>query len=94
MSEFNKNDKQAAFNQIKGKIVEINIEPEYCNVVLSVGHENVRLVNFSSKRHYFDKFKDRFSVGMKVSVRFYITSRKKHDRWYTAATLLDMIADS
>jgi len=30
------------------------------------------------------------NVGDKVMIRFYISSRKKHDRWYTTASILDI----
>jgi hypothetical protein len=34
-----------------------------------------------------------FVVGDKVAIKFYLTSRKKHDRWYTTASILEMQKD-
>ena len=85
-----KNDKQIYFNQVKGIIEELNDGEEFCSVTLKLGHENSRNVNFVVKKSNFDPIKNKFSIGEKVCVRFYISSRKKHDRWYTTASLLDV----
>lgn len=85
-----KTDKQSIFNQVKGVIEEINLGDEFCNITLKVGHENMRMINFTIKRIQFDDVLKNYNIGEKVSVRFYISSRKKHDRWYTTATILDV----
>jgi hypothetical protein len=85
-----KNEKQVFFNQIKGEICEINVEDQFSNVVLSLGHENMRHASFVTKTELFNAYKDTISLGDKVTIRFYISSRKKHDRWYTTATVLDI----
>jgi hypothetical protein len=85
-----KNEKQVFFNQIKGEICEINVEDQFSNVVLSLGHENMRHASFVTKTESFNAYKDTIALGDKVIIRFYISSRKKHDRWYTTATVLDI----
>lgn len=88
MTLFNKNDKQHHFNQIKGIICEINEGEKFCNITLDVGHENVRKVNLVTKKSQFTTVLNGNKIGDKVSARFYITSRKKDDRWYTTANVL------
>jgi hypothetical protein len=88
-----KNDKQLFFNQIKGKICEINDAEEFCNIVLEVGHENIRNISFVTKKKRFEEIKPNFELNEKVIVKYYLSSRKKHDRWYTTATILDINKD-
>jgi len=85
-----KNDKQLFFNQIRGIIHELNDGEEFCSLTLSVGHENNRHVNLVSKKPIYDQLIHNYKIGEKVCVRFYISSRKKHERWYTTATILDI----
>jgi len=85
-----KTDKQQYFNQVRGIIEEINEGDEYCNITLKVGHENSRHVNLTMKRIQFDEIAKNCVLGEKISARFYISSRKKYDRWYTTASLLDI----
>ena len=85
-----KNDKQVFFNQIRGEICEINVEEKFSNVVLQLGHENTRHASFVIKTDLFKQYETKVNVGDKVTIRFYISSRKKHDRWYTTATILDL----
>ena len=85
-----KNDKQLFFNQIRGVIQELNDGEEFCSLTLSVGHENNRNVNLVLKKPLFDQLMHNYQIGEKVSVRFYISSRNKHERWYTTATVLDI----
>jgi hypothetical protein len=88
-----KNDKQLFFNQIKGIIEELNDGEEYCSITLRLGHENSRNVNLVLKKPQFDPIAKKYNIGDKVCVRFYISSRKKHERWYTTATVLDVNLD-
>lgn len=90
---FIKNDRQIAFNQIRGVISEINEGDVFCNITLKVGHENLRYVNFTMKREQFNTFSKNHTLGEKITVRFYLSSRKKHDRWYTTASVLDIQKD-
>jgi hypothetical protein len=85
-----KNDKQVFFNQIRGEVFEINVEEKFSNVVLQIGHENTRHAAFVIKTELFKQYEPALNVGNKVTIRFYISSRKKHDRWYTTATILDL----
>lgn len=94
MSQFvNKNDRQVYFNQVKGVIEELNTGEHFCNITLRVGHENTRLVNFTIKKPYFDELCKAKKIGDKVTVRFYLSSRNKNNRWYTMANVLDVLAD-
>jgi len=86
----NKNSKQLFFNQVRGVIEELNDGEEFCNVTLKVGHENNRNVNLVLRKKHFEELVNDVVIGDKVSARFYVASRKKHDRWYTTANLLEM----
>ncbi len=88
---FNRNDKQLYFNQIRGIITEINIGEIWCSYTLNVGHENPRLVNVCLKRFQYETYKDKFAVGEKVMIRFFLTSRYKHGRWHTNANVLEVL---
>ncbi len=91
---FNKNDKQRFFNDIKGTISELNDDEKYCNLTLNVGHENPREVNLAVKKQDFENIKQDFKVGDKVSVRFYLVSRRnKNEKWFTNALLLEIEMD-
>ena len=92
-TDFNKNEKQLNFNQIKGIVSEINNETEFCSLTLKLGHENIRNANLICKKAQFDKMMTGFELGDKVSVRFYVTSRNKEGRWYTAANMLSVHKD-
>lgn len=93
MDEFNKNDKQVYFAQIKGSLIEANLGDRFCNITLSVGHENAREVNLIMKRTDYDKLITDADIVMhdKILCRYYLSSKKKHDRWYTNATVLDVV---
>ena len=94
MSQFvNKNDRQVYFNQIKGIIEELNEGDSFCSITLKVGHENTRLVNLTIKKPYFDEVCKVRKIGDRVTVRFYISSRNKNNRWYTMANVLDVLTD-
>ena len=41
--------KQQIFNEIKGSVVEWNNKDQWSNLVIQVGHDNKRLVNFVCK---------------------------------------------
>jgi len=91
MNDFdNRNDRQLFFNQIKGSILELNIGEIFCNITLNVGHESIRQVNLISKRPQYDELIKTYSIGDKISVKFYITSRYKNGKWYTTANLLSV----
>ena len=91
MDTFNKNERQAFFASIKGRLIEMNDAEHYCSITLLCGHENPRLVNLCIKKPAFDEL--RCVVGDKVSVKYFIASRKKVDRWYTSANVLEVLRD-
>jgi hypothetical protein len=86
----NKNDKQVHFNHIKGEIIELNTGDRFCSITLDVGHENPRQVNLSLKKHQFDKLTEKFKMNDKVVIRYFLSSKKKSERWYTTANVLDV----
>lgn len=90
MTDFNKNDRQHHFNTVKGTIIEMNDAEKYCSVTIKVGHENTREVNFSVRKEKFDQIIDGFQISDKVCVKYFIVSRKKFDRYFTTANLLDI----
>lgn len=94
MGEFeNKNERQLFFNQIKGVIDEFNDGEIFCSLVLKVGHETTRPVNFVVKKPNFDIINKNYKLGDKVCVKFYITSKNKNGRWYTMANALEVSTD-
>jgi hypothetical protein len=84
------NDKQLKFNEVRGVIVEIAHADEFSSITLEVGHSNPRKVNLCTKNAYFEPLIIGFKIGDKVSAQFYISSNKKHDRWYSTANLLTL----
>lgn len=87
------NQKQIVFNQVRGVISEINLEPDYCSITLEVGHANMRNVNLCAKTIYFEQMIKGYKLGDKVNAQFYIASNKKHNRWYTTANILSLDKD-
>lgn len=86
----NKNDKQIYFNQVKGLIEELNDAPLYCSITLKVGHDSFRMVNLNMKKDLFDQLVGNFAIGDKVTAKFYVSSRKKNDRWFSNLSLISM----
>ena len=81
---------QQVFNEIRGQIVEMNKDGEWSNIVLSVGHENKRLVNLVCKTETFNRLIKEINVSIDhfVLCRFYLVSRNTNGRYYTNANLL------
>jgi molybdopterin-binding protein len=92
-NEFSKNQLQLYFNQIKGEVVEINIGEAYSNVTLNVGHKNSRQVNIVAKNLIFEKLMKNIKIGDKITAKYYLTSNKKNERYYTTATLLECLLE-
>jgi len=90
----NKNKLQKYFNQQRGIINEINDAEKYCSITLTCGHERTRPANFAVKKAFFiEKIKDKFKIGEKVSIRFYVTSHKNNNKWHTNCHLIDIQYD-
>ena len=94
MENFNKNEKQLFFNQLKGCISEIDYGDSFSNLILKIGHENFRYASFCMKTNLFNELVKDYNIGDKVAVKYYISSNKKNGRWYTTATLLSMQNDN
>lgn len=84
------NTKQIYYNQVRGQIEEIINTDNFPSIVLSVGHENKRSVNICFKRELLDSLIAKFKVGDSIAVRFFLSSRFKHGRWYTMANALEV----
>ena len=84
-------DKQLFFNQIKGEITELNSGDKFCNLTLKVGHEKLRYANLVAKKEIFDEIVRKYKIGDIVTVRFFVSSRYKHERWYTMCNVLEVI---
>ncbi len=84
---------QMLFNEIRGEVLEIMDGEEWCSIVITVGHDNKRLVNLVCKKLAFDDMFKKRIIKLKdfVVCRFYISSRKaKNERYYTNANLLSI----
>ena len=82
---------QSVFNEIKGRIIELNQNTHFSNITLSVGNHNSRSVNLVCKTNlYKSLIENKFELNDKVKVRFFLSSSKKHDRWYTNANILEI----
>lgn len=89
--EFNNNDRQKNFNQIRGVITEFLPGEKFGSVTLELGHEKKRFVNLVVKRIDYHRITSPFKIGDKVAVKFYITSKKNTSgHWGTMASILEM----
>lgn len=87
---FNKSEQQKIFNELKGELIEINFGEKYSNITIKVGHNNFRKVNFVAKTDYLKEIILAFSLNDKITVKFYISSVFKYERYHTTATLLEI----
>lgn len=91
MDDFNKNDKQLFFNQVKGTLIEMNKCENFCNVTIEVGTEKKRFVNIVVKKDVFLELEKKHQVDTKVCAKFYVVSRKsKEGKWYTLLNFIDL----
>jgi hypothetical protein len=93
MNQFeNRNESQSTFNQVKGVLVEINIPQEetasFGSITLDVGRSAKRKVNLVCKLDMLKKLN--LQLGWLVMATFYISSKKKNERWHTVANVLQV----
>ena len=88
MEDFNRNEKQQFFSTIKGVLKETQVGEKFSSITLEVGHERPRLVNLVMKNALLEKVKSDLIPESKLSVAYYITSRKTADKWSTMANAL------
>ncbi len=82
---------QSVFNEIKGRIIELNKNTHFSNITLSVGKHNSRNVNLVCNTNLYNTLiENKFNLNDKVKVRFFLSSSKKHERWYTNANILEI----
>jgi hypothetical protein len=79
---------QSNFNQIKGTVYEVVDHIEFPSITLEVGNNTKRFVNFYVRKTYYDENINVFKLGIRLVVTFFISSRKKHERWYTTVNIL------
>tara|TARA_R110001599_G_scaffold221468_4_gene420135 strand:- start:1313 stop:1582 length:270 start_codon:yes stop_codon:yes gene_type:complete len=75
--------KQVYYNRIKGFLSEINDADNFSSVTLNVGHETTRTVNVLCRKDKIEIIKNDFKIGDEICISFFVSSRFKHDRWYT-----------
>lgn len=84
--------KQVYFNQIKGEITEIIATDNFPSVVLEVGHDSKRFVNVNMKPDLIQDVQEKYKVGDKIGFYFFVSSRFKHNRWYSMINGLKIIS--
>jgi hypothetical protein len=82
--------KQKKFNEISGCIAELNDSDKYCNITILVGHQTIRPISLSIKKTLFDEVIKKHSVGDIVTCRFFLSSNKKGEKWFTNANILSI----
>jgi hypothetical protein len=90
MEDFNRNEKQQFFSTIKGVLKETQIGDKFSHITLEVGHERPRLVNMVIKNALLEKVKSNLILEKKLSIAYYLTSRKTADKWSTMANVLNI----
>jgi len=90
MEDFNRNEKQQFFSTIKGVLKETQIGDKFSSITLEVGHERPRLVNMVIKNALLEKVKSSLILEKKLSIAYYLTSRKTADKWSTMANVLNI----
>lgn len=85
------NTKQVYYNQVRGEIIEVIDTENFPSIVLEVGHENKRFVNICFKSEMLKKLLESYKLGDFVTIKFFVSSRFKHGRWYTMANALEII---
>ena len=83
--------KQVYYNQLKGVISEINNTPDFPSLVIVVGHDNKRNVNICFKKELLNEVIKDYKIGDFIAINFFVTSRFKHDRWYTMCNALSLL---
>lgn len=86
-----KTDKQVYFNRVKGIIIEINNVEKFPSITLKVGHDKIRDVNLVAKKELFDEICNKYQIGDKICLHFFVSSRFKHERWYTMCNVLEIV---
>lgn len=86
----NRNEKQTRFAEIRGAVSEFNQNGEYCSLTLLVGHEKLRNVNIVTRIKEFTAIREKFNLGDMIVCRYYPSSVKKKDKWFTHLILLSV----
>ena len=69
-----------------GGVSTIFVPPSYTQSDIS----KPLIVNLVSKTDFFENIIKNYKINDIVTAKFYITSNKKNDRYYTTATLLEL----
>jgi len=81
--------KQEIFNEIKGILTELNDGDTFCSVTIKTGKQKPRDVNFIILKERFDRLKLHKTIGNNITIRFYVSSKFKHNKWYTVANVIE-----
>jgi len=90
ITDFKSSSKQRKFNEIKGCIAEFNEHEKYPSITILSGHDNPRPININVKKELYETIKERQRVGDSVTCRFFLSSNKKNEKWYTSVNLLSI----
>ena len=83
--------KQVYYNQVRGRIVEINNSENFPSVTITVGHSKTRHINVLCKKDKIQELVDNYVIGDDVCLAFFVSSRFKHDRWYSNVNCLEIV---
>ena len=91
--KYSKNDQQIYFNQIRGILESFSKGDNFINLVLKVGHEKPRHVAFVGKMEKYADFEKFLTIGSKIIVHFFPSSKEKNQFWYTSLNILEIKKD-
>ena len=83
--------KQVYYNRVKGSISHINDTENFPSVTITVGHSKTRHINILLKKDKLKEITDSYDVGDDIGIAFFVSSRFKHDRWYTNVNCLEIL---
>jgi len=82
--------KQVYYNRIKGCLEQINDVTDFPSITIVVGHNKPRQINILCKRPKIDEINKDYKIGDLITITFFVSSRFKHNRWYTNVNCLSI----
>ncbi len=82
--------KQVYYNRIKGFIEQINDVTDFPSVTITVGHKKLRHINVLCKPDKIKEISNGYKLGDEITIMFFVSSRFKHNRWYTNVNCLSV----
>ena len=83
--------KQVYYNRVRGCISEINNAKDFPSVTIKVGHSKTRHINILFKPDKLKELIAEYGVGDLICLTFFVSSRFKHDRWYTNVNCIEVV---